>query len=207
MAKIDYKKEWRHLYNPSKKAFQFIDVPEMQFFMVDGRGDPNSSEDFQQAIEALYGLSYTLKFAVKQADPQRDYAVMPLEGLWWSDETSDFLVGNKEKWQWTLMIMQPEFITPELVGRAVVQVREKRHPAALEKVRFEKYREGHAVHIMYVGPYADEAPVIREMHAFLDANGYEVNGRHHEIYLSDPRRTAPERLKTVLRQPVKKTSV
>ena len=203
MSKVDFKKKLKHLYKPSAKEVSVVDVPPMNFLMIDGAGDPNISPEYKQAIEALYSLSYALKFKVKK-DIGVDYVVMPLEGLWWTDDPSQFSMSNKELWKWTAMIMQPEYVTPELFEKTLAEVRRKKGLPALDKVRFETYHEGLSVQIMHIGPYAAEEPTIARLHRFIEENGYELNGKHHEIYLSDPRRTAPERLKTILRQPVRR---
>lgn len=205
MAKVDMKKELKELYFPPKKPVM-VDVPEMNFLMVDGGGDPNTSQEYKDSIEVLYTMSYTLKFMIKGENPEHDYTVMPLEGLWWADDMSSFLAGEKGEWKWTSMIMQPEFVTEKHVGEAIGQVKEKKDPIALPKCRFEAFREGLSGQIMHIGPYAEEAPNIEKLHAFIKEQGHEFDGlvqKHHEIYLSDPGRTAPERLKTVIRQPVK----
>ncbi|MEE9189084.1 MAG: GyrI-like domain-containing protein [Anaerolineales bacterium] len=201
MAKRDYKKELKHLYGPSKKEFSVVDVPPMNFLMIDGHGDPNDNPDFQEGMEALYGMAYTIKFALK---PQGiEYVVPPSEGLWWMEDMSEFSLETKDRWQWTLMIMQPDEVTQEIVAAAQGELARKKDPPALSKLRYERYHEGLSVQIMYLGAYADEGPTIARMHEFIRENGYDFNGKHHEIYLGDPRRTAPEKLKTVIRQPVK----
>ncbi|HDZ12043.1 MAG TPA: hypothetical protein ENH53_07475, partial [Bacteroidetes bacterium] len=158
MAKIDYKKELKHLYRPPAAKAEIVDVPQMNFAMIDGAGDPNTTQAFQEAIDALYGLSYTLKFMVKKGDPEIDYGVLPLEGLWWAEDMAQFSTENKENWKWTLMIMQPEFITAKLFTEAVKQVGEKKNPAALQKIRFESFTEGKAAQIMHIGPFSEEGP-------------------------------------------------
>jgi hypothetical protein len=203
MAKIDFKKELSHLYNPSKKAFSIVDVPSMCFLMIDGHGDPNTAPAYQEAVEALYGVAYGLKFRSKK-EKSVDYVVPPLEGLWWMEDMEQFSLEAKDDWDWTMMVMQPEWITDEMVEQVRAEVARKKNPPALPKLRVEDYHEGLAVQILYLGPYADEAPTIARMHAFAAAEGYELRGKHHEIYLSDPRRTAPEKLKTVIRQPIQK---
>ncbi|MEZ4668495.1 MAG: GyrI-like domain-containing protein [Anaerolineae bacterium] len=205
MTKIDLKKELKQLYNPSKTEISVVEVPVMNFLMVDGRGDPNTSLDYQAAIETLFSLSYTLKFMLKKAGGD-DYAVMPLEGLWWADDVHQpDLFSNKDAWYWTAMMMQPPLITREMVKVATDDVRRKKAPAALDKVRFERFAEGWAAQIMYICPFADERPTIDRIHAHIEESGYKLTGKHHEIYLSDFRRAAPEKLKTVIRQPFRKS--
>lgn len=203
MAKIDYRKVLSVLYKASAKTAHIVDVPQMNFFMVDGEGDPNGSQEFSDAVEALYSLSYTLKFTIKMGKSAVDYGVPPLEGLWWAEDMSAFTSGRKDEWKWTLMIMQPKFVTPELVGGAIEKVRSKKNPAALSKVRFESFSEGAAAQILHVGLYSEEGPTIEKLHAFIRDSGYEPAGKHHEIYLSDPRRAAPEKWRTIVRQPMK----
>jgi len=202
MKKIDYKKKLKHLYGPSSKKIVIVEVPSMNYFMVDGEGGP-AAESYQQAIEALYGLSFTVKFDVKKG-VGLDYTVMPLEGLWWAKDITAFSADRKDEWLWKMMIMQPDYVTAKHVNAATKQLREKKNPLALDKIRFESYHEGLSVQILHIGPYDDEGPTIAQMHKFIDENGYQLHMKHHEIYLSDPRRSKPEKLKTVLRQPITK---
>ena len=202
MKKVDYKKELKHLYGSSSKKVVIVEVPSMNYFMVDGEGGP-AAESYQQAIEALYGLSFTVKFDVKKG-VGLDYTVMPLEGLWWAKDITAFSADRKDEWLWKMMIMQPDYVTAKHVNAATKQLREKKNPLALDKIRFESYHEGLSVQILHIGPYDDEGPTIAQMHKFIDENGYQLHMKHHEIYLSDPRRSKPEKLKTVLRQPITK---
>lgn len=203
MSKIDFKKELKHLYRPSRREFSLVEVPEMQFLMVDGAGDPNTAQAYAEAVEALYALAYKIKFASKKS-LDRDYVVPPLEGLWWAEDMGAFTASlDKSQWQWTMMIMQPEWITPAMVEEARAIVAKQKDPAALPQVQLEAYAEGLSVQIMHVGPYDEEGPTLQRLHhEFMPAQDLAFNGKHHEIYLSDPRRVAPEKLKTVLRQPV-----
>jgi hypothetical protein len=203
VQKIDFKRELKHLYRPSAKEVAVVDVPAMNFLMIDGVGDPNTSPAFQKATEALFAVSYGLKFMIKKGAQQVDYGVMPLEGLWWAEDMAQFSVEKKGDWQWTLMMMQPEFVTPDLFAEAVEQVKKKKNPAALPLMRFEAYAEGRAAQIMHIGPFSTEGPTIAKVHDFIAANGGELSGKHHEIYLSDIRKAAPEKWKTVIRQPFK----
>jgi len=203
MKKVDLKKDLKHLYNPSAKEVVTVDVPDMNFLMIDGVGDPNTSQDYKDAIEALYALSYSLKFIIKNGKTAIDYGVMPLEGFWWTDDMAKFDVENRDIWKWTAMIMQPEYVSKELFGEALGQVTKKKNPAALSKVRFESFHEGISAQIMHIGPYSAEGPTIERIHGFIKEKGYKLNGKHHEIYLSDPRKTAPEKMKTVIRQAVR----
>lgn len=174
----------------------------MSFLMIDGKGDPNASQEFQDAVEALYSLSYALKFMIKKGESGIDYGVMPLEGLWWADDMSQFSTENKETWKWTLMIMQPEYVTTELFNEAVEQVKKKKNPVALPKVRFESFSEGKAAQIIHTGPFSEEGPTIAKLHKFIEENDCRLSGNHHEIYLSDIRKAAPEKWKTIIRQPM-----
>ncbi len=203
MQKIDLRKEWKHLYKPSPKKVEIVDVPQMNFLMIDGRGDPNTSQEFQEAVEALFGVSYTAKFMVKKGETAVDYSVMPLEGLWWMDDMAEFSIDRKHEWKWTTMIMQPEYVSADFLQAAMAQVEKKKNPAALSKLRFESYHEGESAQIMHIGPFAEEGPTIAKIHQFIEDNGYALSGKHHEIYLSDFRKAAPEKLKTVIRQPLK----
>ena len=202
MQKIDFKKTLKHLYNPPAGKFTLVDVPPMKFLMIDGHGNPNISPEFQQNTEALYTLAYTIKFALKPAGVE--FVVPPMEGLWWTENMVDFSESAKDRWDWTLMLMQPESVTPQLFASALLQAQRKKALPALEKLRLETYHEGLSVQILYYGSYSDEGPTIARMHAYLRDEGYSTNGKHHEIYIGDPRRNPPEKLKTVIRQPVRK---
>ena len=206
MSKLDFKKELKHLYQPLSKEFQVVDVPPMNFLLIDGHGDPNTAQAYQDAVEALYGVAYKLKFTSKNEEG-RDYVVPPLEGLWWAGDMKTFTSQrDKSAWDWTMMIVQPEWITPELFEEAVEGVKKAKGLPALSKLRLEAYHEGLVVQILHIGSYDDEGPTIANMHAYAVENGYELAGKHHEIYLSDPRRVAAEKLKTILRQPIRAAS-
>lgn len=202
MTKTDYLKQLKHLYSPSTKKVEVIDVPQMDFLMIDGEGDPNTSQTFKDAIEALFSLSYTLKFMVKKSEIALDYGVLPLEALWWSDDMSAFCTGNKDAWKWTVMVMQPEIITLSMIEEATKEVHRKKKLAALPLARFQAFKEGKAAQIMHIGPFAEEGPTIEKVHAFIENSGRQKTGKHHEIYLSDIRRAAPEKWKTIIRQPM-----
>ncbi len=201
--KIDFKKALKQLYNPSTRGFHLVDVPAMSFLMVDGQGDPNTSLEYQQAVEALYSLSYGIKFAFKSHG--YDHIIPPLEGLWWMEDMREFTLSNKPRWQWTMMIMQPDWVLPESLDKVREETSRKKPNEMLGRVKFEKFAEGLAVQVFYTGAYKDEALVIASMREFIASHAYSPNGKHHEIYLGDPRKTAPERLHTILRQPVIKS--
>lgn len=206
MTKIDLKKELKQLYNPPTATISVVDVSAMNFIMIDGTGDPNKSQEYQDAVELLYSISYTIKFMVKK-EKSIDYGVMPLEGLWWTDDITQFTTNNKDIWKWTSMIMQPKYVSEELFIRAVEQVEKKKRLPSLSRARFQAFHEGLSVQTMYIGPFADEGPTIEKLHDYIRDNGYVFDGsvrKHHEIYLSDFRKTAPEKLKTIIRQPVTK---
>ena len=201
MVKIDFKKELKHLYSPSAKEVVAVDVPVMNFLLIDGERDPNTAQQYRDAVEALFSVSYTIKFMVKK-EAGVDFGVMPLEGLWWVDDMTKFSTERKDEWKWTSMIMQPKYVTAKHVNAAVEAVRKKRNLPALSKLRFDSFHEGVAAQIMHIGPYSDEGPDIAKIHVFIRNSGHALSGKHHEIYLNDARRTAPEKLKTILRQPM-----
>jgi hypothetical protein len=207
IAKLDLKKENKELYYPKKGQFNLIDVPEMNFLMLDGEGDPNTSQEYQNAMETIFPVSYKVKFMSKK-ELDQDYVVMPLEGLWWADNMEDFSVDDKDGWKWTVMIRQPDFINIEMVNTVVEEILKKKELPSISKLRLEKFREGKSAQILHLGPFSDEGPTVEKLHEYITANGYSFNGsidgtKHHEIYLSDMRRAKPENLKTVIRQPVK----
>jgi len=202
MEKLDFKKELKHLYHASAKEATEVDVPAMNFLMVDGEGDPNTSQAYAEAIEALFAVSYTLKFMVKKGELAIDYGVMPLEGLWWADDMTAFSPDDKSNWKWTAMIMQPSFVTADLVEHALAEVKKKKNPAAILKVRFASWTEGECAQIMHIGPFSEEGPTIEKLHRFIDAGNRLLTGKHHEIYLSDIRKADPKKWKTIIRQPM-----
>ena len=208
MEKIDFKKTMKPLFAPSPKDFSVVDVPPLQFLMIDGKGRPDaeSRTEYAQALAALYPVAYKLKFLSKK-QLGRDYVVPPLQALWWADDMSVFVTGDKDAWQWTVMIMQPDWIATEHMEEVLPIVEASGPQPALEKLRLETYHEGKAVQIMHIGPYSEEGPTLKRLHEeFLPASGLVESGHHHEIYLGDPRKTAPARLKTILRQPVRSLS-
>jgi len=202
MEIINFKKELKYLYQPSSKEVVMVDVPPMNFLMVDGEGDPNTSQAFSDAIAALFAVSYTVKFMIKKSIMAIDYSVMPLEGLWWADDMSKFSPEDKSIWKWTVMIMQPLFVTRELVERAIADVKKKKNLITISKVRFEGFEEGKSAQIMHIGPFSEEGPTIERVHEFIETIG-KRRGKHHEIYLSDIRKAAPSKWKTIVRQPLK----
>lgn len=202
MDKIDFKKTMKELYVPSAKGFALVQVPPMPFIMIDGEGSPDG-EAYNRAVQWIYSVVYPIKFMAKKK-LGKDFVAPPLEGLWWADDMSAFVADKKDDWKWRSMMMLPTWATSEMFEEAVTKAEGKlgQRPDSL---RMEEFEEGLCVQIMHIGPYSEEAPTIAKMHQeFIPQNGLTENGHHHEIYLSDPRRVAPEKLKTVLRQPVKK---
>lgn len=202
MDKVDFKKTL-DAYKAKHNEFRVVDVPKLQYLMIDGHGDPNTSKEFSDAITALYPVAYKLKFASK-LELGKDYTVMPLEGLWWAKDMSTFTTSrDKSQWDFTLMIMQPDWITEDMFKLAVQKVAEKNPPASLDKVRFETLDESTCVQTLHIGSFDDEADVLAKMHhEFIPANNFKMAGKHHEIYLSDFRKVSPDKLRTILRQPI-----
>lgn len=202
MKKMDLKKEFGALYKATAKP-ALIKVPKLRYLMIDGQGDPNTSKAFADTITTLYGLSYTMKFMLKKGPEAIDYPVMPLEALWWADDMEDFMKANKDKWKWTAMIMQPTIITAKTVKAAKAELdRKKKVLPAIDLVRLEDMTEGPCAQILHVGSYASEGPTIVKLHEFIKEQGKALRGKHREIYMSDARRVAPDKLKTIIRQPM-----
>lgn len=201
MHKVDLKKELKHLYQASAKIVVQVEVPALRFLMVDGEGDPNSSPAYAQAVEALFSVAYTAKFMVKKGPQALDYAVMPLEGLWWADDMGAFVANDRAQWKWTMMIMQPSFVADETIRAAIDTVRKKKPLPGLDGLRLEAFSEGLCAQVLHIGPFTDEGPTIERLHAFIGATS-GLRGKHHEIYLSDIRRAHPSKWKTIVRQPM-----
>ena len=201
MSKIDFKQGLKHLYQASSKDVVRVDVPPLRFLMIDGEGDPNTTPAYAKAVEALFSVSYTAKFMVKKGAQGIDYAVMPLEGLWWSDDMSAFVTNHRSKWKWTMMIMQPDVVAGSVLQAALADVKRKKALAAVDALRLETFAEGSCAQILHVGPFQDEGPTIQRVHDFIAARS-ALSGKHHEIYLSDIRRADPARWKTIIRQPM-----
>jgi hypothetical protein len=205
VEKIDLKRTTlKPLYHASAARVVQVDVPALTFLMVDGEGDPNSSKEYAEAVEALFSVSYTAKFMIKKGPAQLDYGVMPLEGLWWADDMSAFVANDRAKWQWTMMIMQPSVATEDTIGAAIAEVDRKKALPALRKLRLTTFAEGTCAQILHVGPFTEEGPTIEKLHAFIDARSGRT-GKHHEIYLTDIRRADPKKWKTIIRQPLRNT--
>jgi hypothetical protein len=200
-AKVDLKKTLDS-YRARRGEFRVLEVPPLPYLMVDGHGDPNTAQEYVDALAALYPVAYKLKFASKKAG--RDYVVPPLEALWWAEDMSVFTQArDKSSWDWTAMIMTPDWVTEHMFGAAVAAVGAKDRPGSLAKVRLETLAEGTCVQTLHIGPYDEEGPVLEELHErFIPEHGLRMTGKHHEIYLGDPRRVEPAKLRTILRQPV-----
>lgn len=202
MDKIDLRKEMKHLYQASAKAVVQVEVPPLKYLMVDGEGDPNTSQAYAQAVEALFSVSYTAKFMVKKGPQALDYSVMPLEGLWWADDMAVFADNDKAKWKWTMMILQPDFVADDIIDAALAEVRSKKKLPGIDRLRLENFSGGLCAQILHIGPFCEEGPTIARLHEFIDTRSSRI-GMHHEIYLSDIRRADPKNWKTIIRHPMK----
>jgi hypothetical protein len=205
VKKIDLRKELKQLYSPTAKEPELIKVPGFNFLMVDGEGAPESQE-FQDAVQAVYSAAYTIKFMFK-FDKKVDFPVMALEGLWWLKSGEPFQIGRREDWCWTLMILQPKFVMKSSLAKTIKKIKEKKQVAALDKLRLEPFTEGLSVQMLHIGPYSEEPATMEKMKAFTAERGFTACGKHHEIYMSDPRRVKPEKMKTILRHAVKKSDL
>ncbi|WP_311028747.1 GyrI-like domain-containing protein [Mesorhizobium koreense] len=203
MKKIDVKRELKDLYRAPVGDFILLDVPPLRYFMVDGHGDPNTEPSYRAAVEALYAASYTLKFSSKN-NLNKDYVVPPLEGLWWAENPEDFISRKKDRWSWTMMIMVPAFIDKNAAEAAISAARAKRNNPAFGLIRLSSLEEARVVQTLHIGSYDAEGPILKRMHEeFIPSRALALSGIHHEIYLSDPRRVASDKLRTILRQPVR----
>ena len=204
MKKIDYKKELKLLYIGSVGRIDMLDVPAINYLSIDGYGNPNTSQSYKDAIEALFSVSYNLKFKVKRSDLLIDYGVIPLESMWWLDNEEEVSERNKDEWRWRAMIMQLDVITQEMMKNTKDCVqRKKEDMKALQKIKFGELKEGKCVQILYIGSYAEESETIRGLDDYMMINNLQANGYHHEIYLNDGRKVSSEKLKTIISQPVK----
>ncbi len=190
MKRVDFKREMKKIYFPAPRNPEFVKVPGMNFLMIDGKGDPTKSDAYQAAADSLYAVSYALKFSIKYSPQRIDYTLLPMETLWWAEDMTAFSEERRDEWLWTAMIRQPELIKREMVTEMMVDVREKKNPPALDKMRFQSFKEGQCAQILHLGPYSTERLTIEKLHQFIEENNYDFNGKHHEIYLNDPRRTA-----------------
>ena len=202
MIKIDHKKEYKEWFTASATQPKLVDLPPLDYLMIDGHGDPNTAPAYQQAIEAMYAMAYGLKFRVKKGEAGVDFTVMPLEGLWWVPDMNLFSKSRKDDWDWTMLILQPPVVTAEFFQTVLAETRRKKPLPALDRIRFESYHEGRSAQILYIGPYSAEGPTIQKLHSFIESQGSMRRGKHHEIYFSDPRRSAPDKLRTIIRQPI-----
>ncbi|KRR20902.1 GyrI-like domain-containing protein [Bradyrhizobium retamae] len=201
MEKLDLKKVRKSLFTAPLNRFVTIDVPPVSYLMVDGHGDPNTAQAYRLAVESLYATAFTIKFSCKASG--NDFVVMPLEGLWSAPDPESFCARRKDEWEWTMMIMVPDYVDDEAFLAARIKAREKLG-ALPESLRLESLEEGLCLQALHVGSYDDEGPLLARLHGeIMPSGGYDFAGRHHEVYLSDPRKTVPEKLKTVIRQPVR----
>jgi hypothetical protein len=202
MEKIDLLKNMKGFFTASSKEINFLEVPKLVYLMIDGHGDPNTNQLYKDALQALYSLAYSIKFDIKKGQQHIDTKVMPLEGLWWVEDMREFSVEKKADWDWTMMILQPEMVTQEIFEENKRQVLKKKGLTLVEKIHLDAYKEGLCAQILHLGPYIKEGPTIVQLHAAIHEKGYQLRGRHHEIYLNTPLRTEPEKLKTIIRQPI-----
>jgi len=204
LNKLDVKKEYKYLYSPKKGKAEIVEVPPFKYIQIEGRGYPGTSQDFQEKVQVLYGLAYTIKFMMKKdTENPFDFTVPPLSGLWCADDMTAFTeAGRKDEWKWTLMILMPDPVVTGVFEKAREELKRKKDPLHLEEVRFGIYEEGLCAQILHLGPYDTEGPTIETLHSFFKEQGYTFNGQHHEIYLGDPRKSKPEKLKTIIRQPI-----
>ena len=201
VPRVEYRRELGDLYDAREQP-ALVEVPTISYLMVDGHGDPNGSQTFKQGVEALYAVAYALKFRVRKLPDGIDFAVMPLEGLWWIPNARVWDFDDKSDWDWTLMVAQPPIVTPELVSEAIAAVRGKKKLRALDDIRFEPFDEGRCAQVLHRGPFAAERPTLERLHDFVKREGFMPVGKHHEVYLTDPQRTAPARMRTIVRQSV-----
>lgn len=204
MAKLDLRKQYKELFQADLQP-HLLTVPPLRYLCLDGRGDPNRSPDFAAAMQALYALAYALKFAVKKSNPAHDFTVMALEAQWWSEDPNAFSLEKRDTWLWRAVILQPDWITPDLLEpvRADVLKKKPEIAAALHLAYLDTIDEGRCAQILHTGPYSTESTTIDALNAFIEAQGLHKTGRHHEIYLSGTGRSEPERTQTIIRQPVK----
>jgi hypothetical protein len=200
---IDLRRERSALYSASREP-AFVDVPELPYLMIDGHGDPNTAPEYAAAVQALYSIAYTIRFGLKRRPEPVDAPVMPLEGLWWTPDLATFSTDDKSAWDWTLLIAVPGLVTADVVDAARAAASRKHPGAPLDAVRLEPFAEGQCAQVLHIGPYRDEGPTVAALHAFVAEHGYALAGKHHEIYLGDPRRSAPDKLRTIVRQPVER---
>ena len=204
MEILDLLKQMKELYSSSINKVNFLKIPPLKYLMIDGEGNPNTSQEYKDSLQALYSLAYALKFAIKKGRLPIDFKVMPLEGLWWVEDMNLFDVNNKDDWKWTMMILQPDFIKDDLFSEIQEHVIRKKGLVHAKKIKLEQYLEGDCAQILHRGPYSAEGENIEKLHTTILDHGFRRKGKHHEIYLNTPLKTAPENLKTIIRQPIEK---
>jgi hypothetical protein len=203
MLTLDLKTELKKLYTAAANNPTLLEVPPLPFLMIDGSGDPNKNPVYEETLSALYGLAYTLKFMLKKRG-ELDFNVMALEGLWWAENMAEFSTESKGNWLWTMMIVMPELVSLEHVEKARAEVLRKKGSPLVKNIRLETFDEGYSAQVLHLGPYSAEGPTVANLHEFILSREFERHGKHHEIYLGDPRRSAPEKLRTIIRQPVRR---
>lgn len=201
MYKLDLKRNLKDCYTGKKKV-KFVEVPPVNYVAITGKGNPNTSQEYKDAIETLFGMVYTIKFMCKAEGD--DFVVMPLEGCWWTDPIEDFSINNKDKWLWEAMIALPDFVDKETFELARAQLKKKKNPVSIDKAQLKRHEDGLSAQILYTGPYSNEGKYIEEMHKSIEEEGYKLRGKHREIYLSNPQRVASEKLRTIIRQPIER---
>ena len=199
---IDFKKQFKAWYTPSINSPEVVEVPPIQYLMVNGKGNPNTSKQFELAVGALYSVFYTVKFDRKKLGIGPDFSSGPLQGLWWMGDNTSFDAKKKDDWLWTLMMWLPDFVTKQDVATALAGLRIKKPNPLYDALRLDVFNEGKVVQIMHIGPYSAEGPTVELLHRFATEEGYALRGKHHEIYLGDPRRAKPEKLRTIIRHPI-----
>lgn len=204
MEKLDLLKQMKEFYSASSNTVNYLKIPSLNYLMIDGEGDPNTSQAYKDSVQALFSISYGLKFAVKKGKPSIDFKVMPLEGLWWIEDMTLFSVKSKGDWKWTMMILQPDLITREMVSEMQKMVVKKKGLVLAKNIQFQQYDEGDCVQILHLGPYSTEGDDVEKLHTVISENDFQRKGKHHEIYLNSPLKTAPDNLKTIIRQPFTK---
>lgn len=204
MEKLDLLKQLKDFYSAPLNDVVFKVIPSFNYLMIDGEGDPNTSQFYKDAVQALFSVAYTIKFSIKKGSEAIDFKVMPLEGLWWADDMRKFGSGDKKDWKWTMMIMQPIYVTKIIVNLATKQVVDKKGLPIADQVRLETLAENTVVQLLHKGSYSSEGANIQKLHQVIQEHGYSLSGKHHEIYLNTPLKTATENLKTIIRQPFSK---
>ncbi len=200
MTAVDLSKAYREHYT-ARQDPETVDVPVRSYLMIDGKGDPGTDQSYVDAVSALYPIAYGIRAALKKSTGDAD-KVMPLEGLWWAENMSRFRDLHRSEWLWTMMILQPDVVTPELADETITRTTNAKKLVSGHLVRFESMGDGLAAQVLHRGPYAEEAPTINRLHLYIAEQGFQLRGKHREIYLTDPLKSAPANMRTVIRQPM-----